>query len=160
MKFSTAYNHKLEKATPTVGKSLCDMSQAEFCKLKNMVSAGNRRSNFEDFEENASGLNWGDNTREYSLSEIYEFGSRVDSDFNKLPIDVKKQFDNKPIKYLEFMKNPDNYLQAFEMGILSPDYLSSNQRVQYKVKNKIALNDDELEIFSGGKYSRKSDKTE
>ena len=50
--------------------------------------------------------------------EAMEVVANSKSMFEELPANMRKQFDNQPDKFLEFVQNPDNKDQMQKMGIL------------------------------------------
>ncbi|WNK13415.1 MAG: internal scaffolding protein [Microvirus sp.] len=44
----------------------------------------------------------------------------ADNAFGSLPAVVRKEFNNNPGNYMEFLHNPDNYQKAVELGLALP----------------------------------------
>ncbi len=40
--------------------------------------------------------------------------------FNSLPANVRREFDNDPFKFLEFVEDPDNVERMAELGLITP----------------------------------------
>ncbi|AST68717.1 hypothetical protein BFG07_08490 [Kosakonia cowanii] len=56
------------------------------------------------------------NFEDYQAS--LDFIAGVEEDFYSLPSRVRKEFDNNPDNYVEFMTDPRNYAKAVELGLL------------------------------------------
>jgi phage internal scaffolding protein len=46
---------------------------------------------------------------------------QAEQDFNKLPAEVRKRFENDPSKLIEFMSNEDNLEEAIKIGLVEAD---------------------------------------
>lgn len=55
--------------------------------------------------------------------------------FTELPAKIRKEFDNNPQKYLEFMDNPDNRDKAIELGLIRKDTSSDIDGLGEHVKD-------------------------
>lgn len=48
--------------------------------------------------------------------------AQMNSAFELLPVEIKKEFEQSPAKLLEFMENPDNRERAIELGLIDRDW--------------------------------------
>lgn len=61
-------------------------------------------------------------TYQDSLNKIKE----AEAQFNSLPSEVRKEFDNDPAKLLAFVSNEDNLPRAVELGLVAKDVVNKS----------------------------------
>jgi len=54
------------------------------------------------------------------FSEIMNAVIKASKSFDSIPSDIRKQFDNNPAKFMDFIYNPENADQMVEMGLKEP----------------------------------------
>lgn len=96
-------------------------SYADSCDLESIV----KRASLGDYSllNQRSNAFFGD-VRELpkTLLEAKEFSAKVDSFFDNLPLDIKKQYDNSPSKFAEALENPKAVESVFA------DYYAKNTK--------------------------------
>jgi hypothetical protein len=109
------------KVDPVIfGESLTEQSHKESCDINNIITAATSnpmlladpapdRKIFRDFSS-------GDNYLELQ-NQLCE----AQSTFNDLPSDVRHYFENDPAKVINFISDPNNALEAHEMGLITLD---------------------------------------
>lgn len=55
--------------------------------------------------------------------------------FMQLPSDVRKRFDNKPAKLLEFISNPDNLEEGIKLGLFTRHDVSASDKIVNAIKD-------------------------
>ena len=50
--------------------------------------------------------------------------------FSQVPSDIRKQFDNDPAKFLDFIHNPANQTKLVEMGLANPPKVDNPVKVE------------------------------
>ena len=66
-----------------------------------------------------------------TLNEV----TRIKNEFLKLPSNIRARFQNQPQNLLDFIENPDNLVEATEMGLLDPQILA-NVEAEKKAKEE------------------------
>lgn len=60
---------------------------------------------------------WGDFSRSRELQDAFVIVEKAQLQFNALDADVRNEFENDPVKFLEFVENPANEKRLVEMGL-------------------------------------------
>jgi len=119
MKFKTAYGKK-SRVTQDCGTiSKTKQSFKDECDINNILKKYQKSSILEHV-----------NTHQGDYSDLGDLPSYQESlniiinaknSFNTLPSSIRKQFENDPAQFLDFVSNPENKSAMAEMGLLKPE---------------------------------------
>lgn len=93
-------------------------SEREDCDI-NAVMARYERTGIITHTKQIQGQ-YGDFSNIPSYQEAMNQIMLAQNQFNSLPSDLRKQFENDPVQFVHFMDNPDNEEKARSMGLLNP----------------------------------------
>ena len=105
--FKTAYSKRVPSKTNITefGDSLTVQEQKEATDINNIVARFAKTGLIEHVNENEP--QYGEFAN-YDYAEAMRTTARIQSSFNELPAEVRKQFDNNPSEWIEHLANPAN----------------------------------------------------
>jgi len=118
----------LKTRTKQADKNACDINMIVAKAKKGILPLSiDRRAFYGDF----SGLN--------DFQALNNRLIEIHNDFERLPADIRKKFDNSPEKLLEFVDDPKNLKESVDLGLLPKDLIpkvdaEGNTVVQTPVK--------------------------
>ena len=77
-----------------------------------------------------------DCTQMGSLQDAYETVGQAQRSFNALPANVRKEFDNDPIKMQKFLLDPKNKDRAIELGLMEKPATASKEETSNAPKKE------------------------
>lgn len=107
------------------GKSLTEQSHKNEVNI-NKIMAKYKKTGFIN-RTNKVPL-FGDFTTANDFQTIQNKLAKANSDFMSLPAEYRKRFDNDPAKLIEFINNPENAEECFQMGLIEkpvPEIINS-----------------------------------
>jgi len=103
--------------TPVGGKSMAKQAFKQECDINNIVN---------QFRKNRTVSHLNNAQPRYGfapaveLREALEMVAHATENFEHLPGDIRREFDNDPIKFVEFVENPENGKALVKMGLADP----------------------------------------
>jgi phage internal scaffolding protein len=114
MEFQTAFK-RTEKPKIHCGKGLTEQSHKNQTDMNYILSDYQRTGLLKHAKDNQGRY---DDISPIDFREAMEVVANSKSMFEELPSNIRKEFDNKPDKFLEFVQNPDNKTRMQKLGIL------------------------------------------
>lgn len=113
--FKKPYDEKTRVVTKIVGHSMTHQSFKKECDINNILSKYRKTGIVEHV-----------NRFKGDYADIADVGSYMDAlnvvrdasdSFQELPSEIRKEFDNSPSKFLDFVKNPENIDKMYDLGL-------------------------------------------
>lgn len=114
MEFQMAYR-PTKKPTIDCGKTLTEQSHKNQCDI-NRILDDYRRTGLINHAKNNEGRY--DDVTGYDFQKAMETVANVKSMFEGLPAEMRKEFGNDAVRFLDFVQNPANEQKMAKMGIL------------------------------------------
>jgi phage internal scaffolding protein len=119
--FRTQYSHDraISALFATVNNedSLTNQSDAKDCDINILMSRYQKTGQMPQLLEQPR---FGDFSQVGDYREALDLVRQADATFHEVPAKLRKEFDNDPAKFLEFVKDPKNIDKMREMGLASP----------------------------------------
>ena len=124
--FRTAYEPHKPCFFHTEGDSLTQQHFQEECDIINIIKRHDRNGIIEHVHRGQA--RYGDFSEVTDYREALDLVQSAQYEFMTIPSDIRKQFDNNPGKFYEFVSNPDNRNELIEMGFIkeSPTAVASS----------------------------------
>lgn len=106
IKFKTAYDPHKPCFFHTEGESLTQQHFQEECDIINIIKRHDRNGIIEHVHRGKA--RYGDFSEVTDYREALDLVKSAQEEFNQIPSDIRKRFDNNPGKFYEFVSNPDN----------------------------------------------------
>lgn len=94
--------------------SMTEQCHADECKIDNVIKKYRETGVIDRI--NQAEPQYLDMTGSKTLHEAYNLVNEARESFLQLPATIRKDFDNDPGKFVDFMQNPDNYEKIEEYG--------------------------------------------
>ena len=114
MKFQKAYSATVKPKINT-GKGLTEQSHKHETDINYILKEYKRTGFIRHSKENQGKY---DDISVQDFQEAMFITAEANNMFNELPGQVRKEFNNSPESFLEFVQNPDNKVRMEKMGIL------------------------------------------
>jgi len=114
--FRTAYDPHKPCFFNTEGESLTQQHFQEECDIINIIKRHDRNGIIEHVHRGQA--RYGDFSEVTDYREALDLVKNAQEEFMTIPSDIRKQFDNNPGKFYEFVSNPDNKNELIEMGFI------------------------------------------
>lgn len=114
--FRTAYEPHKPCFFHTEGESLTQQHFQEECDIINIIKRHDRNGIIEHVHRGKA--RYGDFSEVTDYREALDLVRTAQEEFNTIPSDIRKQFDNDPGKFYEFVNNPDNKNELKKMGFI------------------------------------------
>ena len=114
--FRTAYDPHKKYIFNTTGESLTQQHFQEECDIINIIKRHDRNGIIEHVQRGQA--RYGDFSHVKDYREALDMVKEAQDEFMSIPSDIRKQFDNNPGKFYEFVSNPDNKEQLIKMGFI------------------------------------------
>ena len=121
MKFRTAYKDKIQSPFVTEGPSLTKQSMMQECDINFIINKFQKTGVIE--HEKAYKGDYGE-FESLDFHTAMTMVAEAESMFETVPSSIRKQFDNDPGRFLEFVQNEENKPEMLQMGLLAPDYIA------------------------------------
>lgn len=115
-KFRTAYDPHKPCFFHTEGESLTQQHFQEECDIINIIKRHDRNGIIEHVHRGKA--RYGDFSEVTDYREALDLVKNAQEEFNQIPSDIRKKFDNNPGKFYEFVSNPDNKQELIKMGFI------------------------------------------
>lgn len=104
---------------PTIieGDSLTVQYEKEKCDINNVIKSYDKQGILTHI--NTAKARYGDFTNAMEYREALDKLIEAQNMFEELPAKIRKEFDNDPAEYYEFVNNPDNAERMEELGLLA-----------------------------------------
>lgn len=115
--FNTAYGPRVKGVVISTGKGMTKQSHKKECDVNLLMARYQKsgvvthRNNWEPQYDDATGV-------DFQVAMNLVISSR--EMFQELPSQVRKEFDNDPAKFMDFVNNPENGEKMVEMGLANP----------------------------------------
>ena len=137
IKFRTAYEPHKPCFFDTEGESLTQQHFKEECDIINIIKRHDRNGIIEHVQRGQA--RYGDFSEVKDYREALDLVQNAQEEFMNIPSDIRKQFDNNPGKFYEFVSNPDNKDELIKMGFIQ----QSQQAVAKSSATEATLESDE-----------------
>jgi len=114
--FRTAYEFHKPCFFYTKGELLTQQHYQEECDIVNIIKRHDRNGIIEHVHRGQA--RYGDFSEVTDYREALDLVKNAQEEFMTIPSDIRKQFDNNPGKFYEFVSNPDNKDELKKMGFL------------------------------------------
>jgi len=114
--FKRAYDPHKPCFFETSGESLTQQHFQEECDILNIIKRHDRNGIIEHVQRGQA--RYGDFSEVQDYREALDLVKDAQSEFMSVPSDIRKQFDNDPGKFYEFVSNPDNKDELLKMGFI------------------------------------------
>ena len=114
--FRTAYEPHKPCFFHTEGESLTQQHFQEECDIINIIKRHDRNGIIEHVHRGQA--RYGDFSEVTDYREALDLVKNAQEEFMSIPSDIRKQFDNNPGKFYEFVSNPDNKDELKKMGFI------------------------------------------
>ena len=114
--FRTAYEPHKPCFFHTEGESLTQQHFQEECDIINIIKRHDRNGIIEHVHRGQA--RYGDFSEVTDYREALDLVKNAQEEFMTIPSDIRKQFDNNPGKFYEFVSNPDNRDELIKMGFI------------------------------------------
>jgi phage internal scaffolding protein len=114
--FKTAYDPHKPCFFHTEGESLTQQHFKEECDVVNIIKRHDRNGIIEHVQRGQA--RYGDFSEVSDYREALDLVKNAQEEFMSIPSDIRKQFDNNPGKFYEFVSNPDNKDELIKMGFI------------------------------------------
>lgn len=121
--FRSAYSAKERVVLDTGKETRVQQQFKDLSDVTRIVKKFNRTGEIDYTSRNAAF--YADISDAKSLGESLVFIESARQSFLALPSDVRKYFDNDPLKLTEFVSDPNNYGKAAELGLLTEEKLKA-----------------------------------
>lgn len=119
MKFRTAYKDKIQSPFNTVGDSMTKQSMMAECNI-NFIIDRFQKTGMIEHEKKYEG-DYGE-FDSIDFHEAMNIVAEAKSMFETVPSNVRKQFNNDPGEFLNFVRNKENEPEMAKLGLLDPSY--------------------------------------
>lgn len=125
------YGKKL-KSTIDTGDGLTKQNHKDECDVNLILSKYQKtgvlqhRQQFEPQYDDATG---------YDFQDAMNLVISSQNMFNELPSSMRKKFENNPVKFMNFVNNPENQDQMIEMGLATDNRPAPTQPVEVIITN-------------------------
>jgi phage internal scaffolding protein len=121
--FRKAYDPHKKYVFNTEGESLTQQHFKEECDIINIIKRHDKNGIIEHVQRGQA--RYGDFSQVHDYREALDLVRDAQDEFMKIPSDIRKQFDNDPGKFFQFVSNPDNKEELKKMGFIeTPDVVS------------------------------------
>jgi phage internal scaffolding protein len=109
----------------TTGESLTQQHFQEECDILNIIKRHDRNGIIEHVQRGQA--RYGDFSEIADYREALDLVQDANTEFMKIPSDIRKKFNNNPGEFLNFVNNPENEEEMITMGFVkkSEDVSSS-----------------------------------
>lgn len=114
--FRTAYEEHAPCYFNTTGESLTQQHFQEECDIINIIKRHDRNGIIEHVQRGQA--RYGDFSEVHDYREALDLVQDANEEFMKIPSDIRKQFNNNPGEFLNFVSNPDNEEEMQKMGFV------------------------------------------
>lgn len=114
--FRTAYEPHKPCFFNTEGESLTQQHFQEECDILNIIRRHDRNGIIEHVQRGQA--RYGDFSEVHDYREALDLVRDAQKEFMSVPSDIRKQFDNNPGKFYEFVSNPENKDELIKMGFI------------------------------------------
>lgn len=114
--FRTAYDEPRSYVFNTEGESLTQQHFQEECDIINIIKRHDRNGIIEHVQRGRA--RYGDFSNVHDYREALDLVKDAQVEFMNIPSNIRKQFDNDPGKFYEFVSNPDNKDELIKMGFI------------------------------------------
>lgn len=122
MQFMTPYKYTRERsadfATHNNEESMTQQSDRDDSDINVIVGKFFKTGQLPKMKEGGIG---GDFSTAGDFRDMVEKINTARDDFNSLPAKVRKEFDNDPAKFIDFVQNPANIEEIKKMGLTAPE---------------------------------------
>lgn len=116
-KQSAAVKARREKhQTIPTGKSMTDQSQKDKCDVNKIMAHALKTGEIPHLRESEG--RFVDVSETQSFHDAMNIVAQTNSLFAEYPAELRKDFNNDPAQFLEFINNPDNYNEMVDMGLI------------------------------------------
>jgi len=112
-------------------ENLTEQSHKKDCDINEIVDRYEKTGYIDPFIDKSGGV-YGDFTQYRDYQENLNTVVRAQEAFALLPAEVRKKFENNPVKLMQFMADDKNYDEAVQLNLLDP------QKVQVRKTSKEA----------------------
>jgi phage internal scaffolding protein len=126
-KFKNPYEEHKPCFFNTIGESLTQQHFQEECDIINIIKRHDRNGIIEHVQRGQA--RYGDFSEVTDYREALDLVQDANNEFMKIPADIRKQFNNNPGEFLNFVNNPENEEEMIQMGFVkkSEDVSSSTE---------------------------------
>ncbi|AXQ66145.1 MAG: internal scaffolding protein [Microviridae sp.] len=114
--FRTPYEPRKPCFFNTTGESLTQQHFQEECDIINIIKRHDRNGIIEHVHRGQA--RYGDFSEVQDYREALDLVRNAQEEFMTIPSDIRKQFDNNPGKFYEFVSNPENKNELEKMGFI------------------------------------------
>jgi len=124
-------------------ESRVEQQHADECNINTIMRKMHAQGVLPHFK---TGGNFGDFT---SFDDFHSMQNRIadaQTDFMRLPSELRYKFGNDPGKLVQFLENPENRAECVDMGLIAPDdYISDPPRKQPEPPTEEPQGDDKTD---------------
>lgn len=113
--FRTAYSKRTRQGYATEGPTLTKQNHKTECDINHLLKRYQKTGLIDHVNKHQG--NYSDISDVPTYQEAINIIHAASASFSSLPSSMRKQFDNDPAKFLEFVHNPDNLEAMYEMGL-------------------------------------------
>lgn len=117
MEFASAYNNKIRSQFFPVGDSMTEQSHAKECDMNHILRKYKKTGLVDHFARYQG--NYTDVTGAVDFKTALDIVHAGQDAFDSLPSDIRSRFKNDPSSFLDFVSNPDNAQEMFDLGLTS-----------------------------------------
>lgn len=118
MDFATAYGPKNAKKQFFDEPSRAKQSFRDECDINNIIAHVRNRGTVTHLNDKQPLYGYAPSV---DLRESLELSMNAIDSFEELPARIRKEFDNDPVRFVEFIENPENIDQLREWDLLAPE---------------------------------------
>jgi phage internal scaffolding protein len=122
--FRTAYDDHKPCFFNTTGESLTQQHFQEECDIINIIKRHDRNGIIEHVQRGQA--RYGDFSEVHDYREALDLVQDANEEFMKIPSEIRKQFNNNPGEFLNFVSNPDNEEEMKQMGFVKKSEIPSS----------------------------------
>ena len=115
MEFKTAFSNHYRVLTPVGSKSMTQQHMKAECDINNIMRIWQKTGVIDHVNTHAG--NYGDFLSAVDYQSACNAVIAADEAFSSLPSSLRKRFDNSPAVFLEFVQNPDNLDEMYDLGL-------------------------------------------
>lgn len=111
-------NKKRKHSIKFTQPSMTRQSEKELCNVNNIMAKYEKTGLIDHFRNRPG--EYGDFTNVQTYQDALNKIMLAENQFNALPADLRKRFDNDPVAFVEYVTNPENHESLAKMGLLEP----------------------------------------
>lgn len=115
MQFKSAFSDRERYFTPVGEISMTQQHMRNECDINTIMRRWQKTGVINHVNTHAG--DYGDYVNAVEYQEALNAVIEADNAFNSLPSSLRKKFDNSPAEFLQFVQNPDNLEEMYDLGL-------------------------------------------